>query len=205
MSLYFGLTVPSATCVVLKHWDKWLWLLLMAVSVAGSKAASLSWSLAVLPRRNPNLALAENPWWKKQQTYTSCKSRFCVNNLNPSISYYQTPYLWLSLYMMLVIMVLQMKCESRGLQYLLGPEQGRTGLQDGCPQGRGALWEHRTEPDKRKTPQARQPRHQHGHNVLSCVSLTDRHTHTVMSKNWPDNDISKCLASSSQSQLALIH
>lgn len=205
MSLYFDLTVPSATCVVLKHWNKWLWLLLMAVSVAGSKATSLSWSLAVLPRRNPNLALAENPWWKKQQTYTTCKNRFCVNNLNLnlSISNYQTPYLWLSLYMMLVRMVLQMKCESRSLQYLLGPKQGRKGLQDGCPQGRGALWEHRTEPDERKTPQARQPRHQHGHNVLFCQP--DRQRHTVTSKNWPDSDISKCLALCSQSQLALIH
>lgn len=42
----------------------------MAVSVAGSKAASLSWSFVVLPRRKPNLALEEKPWWKKKKLYT---------------------------------------------------------------------------------------------------------------------------------------
>lgn len=50
----------------------------MAVSVAGSKAASLIWSLAVFTRRKPNLALEEKPWWKKKEKYlyTNCSCRF---------------------------------------------------------------------------------------------------------------------------------
>lgn len=50
----------------------------MAVSVAGSKAASLIWSLAVLTRRKPNLALEDKPWWKKKEKYlyTYCNCRF---------------------------------------------------------------------------------------------------------------------------------
>lgn len=43
----------------------------MAVSVAGSKAASLSWSFVVLPRRKPNLALEEKPWWEKKKLNTN--------------------------------------------------------------------------------------------------------------------------------------
>lgn len=70
----------------------------------------------------------------------------------------------------------------RCLQYLLGPEQRWTGLQGGCSQGWGALRQHRTQPGERKTPQARQPRHQHGCSILSCISLRDEQS--VMYSIW---------------------
>lgn len=54
-----------------------------------------------------------------------------------------------------VALLFSVKCECRGFQYLLWPEQRRTSLQDGRSKSRGALREHRTEPDEGHTPQAR--------------------------------------------------
>ncbi|TNN83767.1 hypothetical protein EYF80_005943 [Liparis tanakae] len=65
----------------------------------------------------------------------------------------------------------QRSSEEMTSQYLLGPEQGCTGLQGRGSQGWRAMGQHRTQPGERKAPQARQPRHQHGHNMLSRIRL----------------------------------
>lgn len=73
-----SLNFTTGNCIVNKRFHQLcLYLLLIAVSVAGSKAASLSWSLGVRPRRKPNLALEEKPWWKKNDDTMTQYSNMC--------------------------------------------------------------------------------------------------------------------------------